>query len=225
MNIYFPRRRPLSAAMGLVSALLLAPTAGAATIVATLSTASPVIIGQQFDVTLSVSGWDSSDGEVDGVSFLVSWNPTLFEFISDSPDTSASSFIQQSTQGAGFAFSDDTDTTFVAHGVYLFGVSDSGDATAGSVGGDAAGGVGGGILGSFTLEALAVGSDTFDTSTNNVNGVFADKNLNGIPQVNITGGITFGSSPTMEVIPEPSIGLLAILGGGVLLAGRRRRTA
>ena len=54
--IMFRKTAPLATA----AALLLAPMAGAVSIVVSVDPAGPVQIGDQFDVNLSVTGWNGS---------------------------------------------------------------------------------------------------------------------------------------------------------------------
>ena len=122
--------------------------------------------------------------------------------------------MAESNQGAGFSQSDDSSEAAVAFGRWGFGVSDIGDATAGSIGGVD----GAGDLGSFTLEAKALGTGSITAGANDVNQIFGDTGFFGITP---TGGVTLGST-SMTVIPEPSGPILIGL-GAVLFALRRRR--
>ena len=108
-----------------------------------------------------------------------------------------------------------TDTSLtLTSGRYIFGASDSGDATNGSVGGaDNAG-----DLGTFVLRALTVGTHSVTPGANDPDAVFADSGLFDIAP---TGGVTF-TGDSIEVIPEPSTGLLALVGVFALVARRRR---
>ena len=172
------RGRSLAAVSALTAAILLSPSAEAVSIVATPSVSSPVNVNDQFDVAFSVTGWNASDPEVDLVSFRVTWDPTVFAFVSDTIVSDGTEFLAETNQGPGYSLADNSNSSFANLGVYLLNISDVGDGTRGSIGGVD----GAGTLGSIRLRALAVGSSTIQTSApgGDPDSTFGDNNLNGI---------------------------------------------
>lgn len=209
------RQRTLFVPLALAAALALAPDVRAVTVAANITTAGPINVNDTFVVELSVSGWNANDGGVDSVSFFVDWNNANFSYVSYNLLLDGTEFLAEATQGGGYSASDDVDTSLTGLGRFIFGISDTGDASAGSIGG----GDGAGILGTFTLQALQVGTFGVTPGAPNVNDIFGDTSFNGITP---TGGVTLTGS-SIQVIPEPSGSLLALAGGFAVLAGRRRR--
>ena len=207
-------------ALAALCSLVLATKAPAVTISLSLDPGGPVNIGQQFDVDLSVSGWNAADGGVDSIAFFVDFDTTLFSFVGGSGTVNSSplQFLAEPNQGGGYSQSDDSSAAAVALmpvGRWGFGVSDVGDATAGSIGGADSGGA----LGSFTLEAIAIGTGSITIGANDVNQIFGDTGFLGITP---TGGVTLGSGQ-MTVVPEPSGPLLVGLSALLVAVTRRRR--
>ncbi len=189
-------------------------TSSAVTIMAVANPAGPFMVGEQFDIELSVSGWNAADPEVDAVDFRVDFTgPADFVGGSGFATDTGIEFLALANQGATYNLTDDTDESFVNVGRFLFGAFDDTDATAGSVGPA-------GDLGGFTLEANAEGMVTITPNSPTPDLVFSDPGLFGITP---TGGVTFVGT-TVTIIPEPStFGLLGL--AGVLLFARRRRLA
>ncbi len=217
MNSTSVLKRNILAAVFSVALIADAP---AVTLNLTLSPGGPVTVGQQFDVELSLSGWNAADGGVDSIAFFVDFDTTLFSFVggSGTVNVSPNQFLDEPNQGAGYNQSDDSSEVAVGLnpvGRWLFGVSDIGDATAGSIGGAD----GAGDLGKFTLQATAVGTGNITIGANDVNQIFGDTGFLGITP---TGGVTLGSG-SMTVIPEPT-GVILIGFAGLLFATRRKRS-
>ena len=168
--------------------------APAAEIVVTTDPGGPLEVGEEVTVQLSVEGWDANDPEVDAVAFNIDFDPTYLVFVPGTGETleDGTEFLALPNQGAGYNPEDDSSDALVDYGRYIFGATDVGDATAGSVGPV-------GPLGSFRLRAVAPGSTTIEASSNNPKSVFSDTELYGIAP---SGGVVLGAA-TVVVKPPP----------------------
>jgi hypothetical protein len=201
-----------------LSVLLLPAAARGVTISISLSPTGPVTVGQQFDVILTARSWSPVDAGVDSIAFNVDFDTALFSFVGSSGFALAdgTEFLSEANQGGGYSHSDDTSEALVGIGRFIFGASDVGDATAGSIGGAD----GSGALGGFRLQAIATGTGSITSAASDPNQVFGDTGFFGITP---TGGVTFGTA-SMTVVPEPSVlALLATIAPVALLRRRRRR--
>lgn len=200
----------------LAAALLAASSAGAVTLVITPSTTS-VAVGNNVTFTLSVTGWNSGDGEVDSINFNVDFDTTYWSYVGYTNLATGAEFLAESNQGAGYVHSDDVDdSTFIAFGRFIYGASDAVDTTAGSIGGLD----GGGLLGTVTLQATTETPGTnvvTSSSGGSGNVIFGDENDSLISPSSFSHGST-----TIEIIPEPGTGILAVLAACLLLRVRRR---
>lgn len=176
----------------LLLSFALATVTPAVDVVLTADPPGPVEVGDELTVQLSVNTWDATDPEVDAIAFNVDFDLAVFEFVSGSGTTIAdgSEFLALPSQAAGYNLGDDSSESLVGFGRYIFGASDTGDGTAGSLGPD-------GKLGSFRLRAIAPGTGTIGASTNMPKLVFADPDFYGIDP---TGGVGLGSVD-VEVLP------------------------
>ena len=159
----------------LLLSFALATVTPAVDVVLTADPPGPVEVGDELTVQLSVNTWDATDPEVDAIAFNVDFDLAVFEFVSGSGTTIAdgSEFLALPSQAAGYNLGDDSSESLVGFGRYIFGASDTGDGTAGSLGPD-------GKLGSFRLRAIAPGTGTIGASTNMPKLVFADPDFYGI---------------------------------------------
>lgn len=195
-----------------VAVVLFASSAGAVTIAAVANPAGPFIVGDEFDINLSVSGWNAGDPEVDAVEFRVDFTgPVIFVAGSGFATDTGAEFLALANQGGTYNLFDDTDESFVGLGRFLFGAFDDTEGVFGSIGPA-------GELGGFRLKVTGLGTVTITPNSPAPNLVFSDPGLFGITP---TGGVTF-SGTSVNIVPEPStFGLLALT-GGLFFASRRR---
>jgi len=201
----------------LCGATVLVTTASAATIHTTLNPVGPVFVADQFEVSLSVSGWAAADGGVSALTFYVDFDTTLFSYVAGSwlAVSDGTEFLGDGL-GAGYSLTDNSSDALVAFGRLGIALED-GDATpAGSVGG----GDGAGPLGSFRLLALAVGTGDI-TPDGNPAAVFADT---AFFDVSPAAGVTFNKE-SMTVVPEPQTTgfVMALAAAGAVCLRRRNR--
>jgi len=199
-----------------VGSLWLAAGGHAVTITATLDPAGPIQVNDEFDVDLSVSGWNAAmDGGVDAVDLRVDYDSTLFEFVSVTADLNAGEFLDDPpNQLGGYDPEDDSDK--VVDGLVLFGVFDNDDTGASH---KAAG-----TLGTLTLKAIAVGTGdvTPKAGAGGEGFVFFNEELFDISP---TGGVSFAGA-SMTVVPEPASAGLVVIGLATLIGlGTARRGA
>jgi len=197
-----------------LAASVFVSNAEAVTISAVASPAGPFLVGDEFDVQLSVTGWVPADGEVDAIDFRVDFDTSLVSFVAGSGFALAdgTEFLALANQGGTYHLSDDTAETLVGAGRFLFGAFDDTEGVNGSVGPN-------GALGGFRLKAEAVGVAAITPNAPDPDSVFSDPGFFGIPA---TGGVTFLPA-SVVIIPEPSAAGLLVLGGTLLLVRRRRR--
>jgi len=203
----------------LCGAAVLVITASAATIDTTLNPVGPVFVGDQFEVSLSVSGWDAAtDGGVSALTFYVDFDLALFSYVAGSWSavSDGTEFLGDGL-GGGYSLTDNSSDALVAFGRLGIALED-GDATpAGSVGG----GDGAGPVGSFRLLALAVGTGDI-TPDGNLVAVFADT---AFFDVSPAAGVTFNKESMTVVVPEPQTTgfVMALAAAGAVCLRRRNR--
>lgn len=194
--------------------LLTAANTGNAWVINTLASPSgPLDIGDEFTVNLTLSGWFTSDPEVDGFTFRVDFDESVFELVPGS--VQASDTFLQNNQGTGFSFDDNS--TVVDADTVIFDARDDPLTKTPTGAGPTAGG--GGNLASFRLRAIAPGTGDIDPLGDS-NTTFFD--VDGIGISATGGGVFVGTS--MEVVPEPATSVvMAVFAAGTWLTGRRRR--
>lgn len=169
-----------------------------------------------FTVDLSLSGWDSNDGEVDGIEFFLDFDQLLFAYSSDAIATSGA-FINDNQQSGASIVADANDVN-VASGTWGFFVEDDTGENDPNTG--------------ATTGSGSLGSITFDSGSTLGTGSFSPRNATFVGPVDssrfLFGGEITPSSLSfqgidVEVVPEPSSAILflGVVATGIFGAGRR----
>lgn len=198
-----------------IGAFLMAAPAHAWTVSAVANPAGPVEVGDTFTVELSLSGWVSTDPEVDAVTFRVDFDDAMFSYVGGS-GTGVDDFLKDN-QGVGYSFDDssaivDADTFGVDYGDGGFTLTGAGP------------GASGGLLAKFDLMATAVGTGNVDP-LGDVDFTFFDVDGFNILELQITGSGSFVGT-SVEVVPEPGsavVMLAAFAGASFVMTSKRSR--
>ena len=208
-----------SALFALATSTLLAGP-GPGTIFTTLTPPGPILVGDQFTVTMRIMNYTDAT-EIDGFNFTVSYNPSLFSSVAGSfnlggppdPDVQWLSLPNQEAPGNGYnlvSFNDDSVPGLISIAMSDLGYNDPENGTLAN----------GGFLVSFQLKSIAKGTGNinpapFASGTVLFNTDLAPAGVPGfsgatmiVSAIGPTIGITLSGTNVIVLWPNPSTGFL-----------------